>query len=628
MANSGNPRLVRRDKVPMPFDMIVDYRNFYGKNMMKLFHTFQKQDNFCDITINIGGRSFHAHKMVLAAASPYFESMFLGAFVESSKSTVDIDGDGWAFEKLLEYAYTGDLADLHLTEDTIVGVLKLACYMQFEKIVDECSQHLYKYLNDGDISCEDALTLAVLASSYGDPVKRLLRCVVRAIALKFVKFVKVEIFLEGMHAEVFDQILLEPTLALSTKEEEILNSMIRWLSHDVSTRKQHAAKLLKTLHLGVIPAVELEKAGDFFDKHNMAECCEILRRIVKKRQAKSGGSSKGADSDELHDMFTPRNIVTGSLSIGGLGENTIVYFNKKDKTWVDPPLKFPTPPTNIAAMYPSITAIVVDDVLYVAEGNEEYEEVDEDNEDLWTKLWKYDPDSNSWKELAGMKSMRSKFALVHQGGFIYAVGGMIGSDLVKTVERYDIGRNKWKFVAPTRCFHENPKAVVLNGKILAYGLEEVDKSGQACDTYSLEMYDPGNNVWRKLASEKYRTFENPLLTVQDGKCYRLVHKLDESKTMEEECASEGEGELHISRITIKERRNGQVMAVIGKKEKQEPMMNESHMFCLNGKVFVYLSRDYQYILNTGIDVVDIGENGLEQKWKKMYVLCNQRLKVL
>ncbi|XP_072018256.1 kelch-like protein 28 [Amphiura filiformis] len=277
------------------------YEISHRPNMMQKFHTFQKQDKFCDITINIGGRSFRTHKMVLAAVSPYFDSMFSGSFVESSKSTVDIDGDGQIFEKLLEYSYTGEL---HMNANTIVGVLKLACYMQIEEIIGQCSNKLYKYLNDGKISTEDSLTLAVLASSYGKPVGKLLTLAVRSITMKFSKFMKTEAFLEGMCAEFFEEILLEPHLAFSTTEEEVLNSVIRWLSHDVSTRKQHAARLLKTLRLGVIPASELTKAGNFFNKHDMAECSEILRRVIK------GPRARSSRSDELDDMFTPRNIIT------------------------------------------------------------------------------------------------------------------------------------------------------------------------------------------------------------------------------------------------------------------------------------------------------------------------------
>ncbi|XP_072018150.1 kelch repeat and BTB domain-containing protein 2-like [Amphiura filiformis] len=620
-------------------DFIFDYYNNLYKsdhplnlenenhvpNMMKKFHTFQKQGHFCDVTINIGGRSFHAHKMVLAAASPYFEAMFLGVFVESSKSTVDIDGDGQAFEKLLEYAYTGAL---HLNEFTIVGALKLACYMQFEEIITQCKPKLHGYLNDGKILCEDALTLAMLASSYGKPVERLMGGAIRTMALKFGKFMKTETFVEDMCAEVFTQLLLEPMLALSAKEEEVLNGVIHWLSHDVSTRKQHAAKLVKTLRLGVIPATELEKAGDFFDKHNMVDCSEILRRVIKRPQARSSRSD-----DELHEMFTPRNIITAPLSVGGYRDNTIGYFSKVEKSWVAPPVEFATPPiSSVPLLDPSITAIVVDGVLYVAGDSEMYKHDDSDSDDsddleyededvlFLTKLWKYDPESNSWKELASMKSVLSEFALVHMDGWIYAVG-MGYNGPTKTVVCYNISRNHWKYAAPLTCYYKHPQVVALNGKIFMYGLE-MDYSGKIVHTYSLEMYDTVNNVWQKLISEKYRTpaYAKPVLTVQDGECYRVVHQYDETKMTEEEMEeSEADGEIHVSEITIKERRNGQVTAVIGKKEKQVPL--KYHLaFCLNGKVFVFLSDDHMSIYNTGIDVDSIGENGLDKKWKEMYVL--------
>lgn len=34
----------------------------------------------CDVTLEIGGETIHAHKVVLASVSPYFYAMFNGGF--------------------------------------------------------------------------------------------------------------------------------------------------------------------------------------------------------------------------------------------------------------------------------------------------------------------------------------------------------------------------------------------------------------------------------------------------------------------------------------------------------------------------------------------------------------------
>ncbi|XP_072018722.1 kelch-like protein 26 isoform X1 [Amphiura filiformis] len=607
----------------------TDTDNRHGTDMMQKFHSFLNQSKFCDITINIGGRSFQAHKMVLAAASEYFESMFSGGFVESTKSEIEIEGDGPAFKILLEYAYTGKLT---VAEGNIVKVLSLACYMQFDKVIKECSTKLKDYLYDGKILCEDAFTVAMMAKSYGEPVDELLDWAVSAMAFYFSTFMTTETFLADMRAELLEQVLVEPNLACSAKEEEALTGLINWLSHDLPTRKQHAAKLVKMLRLGVIPAAELEKAGDFFDKHDMAECCEILRRIVKSRQPKCGGSSKGADSDELHDMFTPRNIVTAPLVIGGSEDDTTVsYFNKRNVSWTTPPWKFVLPPTGTGKIM-GHSSVVVDDVLYVVGGSEGldhegsddsfYDDLDNDEELLVNKVRKYDPESNSWIELARMQSVRSDFALVHLDGLLYAVGGKSYGGPVKSVECYDISENMWKSVASLTCYYGRPKAVVFNGNILMYGVE-VDYFGQSLHQYSLELYDPVHNVWKKVMSEKYwkAAFHEPILTVQDGECYRVVCQVDKEKTLEEQL--ESEFEMHVNKITIKERgRNGRVTAVMGKKEKQVHLKCRD-AFCLNGKVFVYLAEDSTLAFDTGVDVKDIGPNGLDKKWHEVTVNLSQ-----
>ncbi|XP_072018161.1 uncharacterized protein [Amphiura filiformis] len=313
----------------------------------------------------------------------------------------------------------------------------------------------------------------------------------------------------------------------------------------------------------------------------------------------------------------------------------MVYFSKRDKDWVVPQCQFATPPKlNQTFLLQCIsplftTSIVADNMLYyIAEGyvRVEYDDIDDsdyddDYEMLVTKLRKYDPESNSWKDLAILGSERSEFALVHLDEFLYAVGGR-SCDAPTSGRPLRYWRNKWMSVAPLTCNYGHPNAVVFNGKILMYGVE-VDSSGKSLHSYSLEMYDPVNNVWQKLVSEKYlaSSFEKPMLTVQDGECYRIVHQKEGTNMMEEGYESdESDGEINVSKITIKERRNGRVTAVMGEQEKQ--VLECSHTFCMNGKVFVFLSSDNTAIYNTGIDVEDIGEHGLDKKWRELYQLQN------
>ncbi|PIO53443.1 kelch repeat protein, partial [Teladorsagia circumcincta] len=54
-------------------------------------------------------------------------------------------------------------------------------------------------------------------------------------------------------------------------------------------------------------------------------------------------------------------------------------------------------------------------------------------------------------------------------GFIYAVGGFSGSEVLNVVERYDPHRNYWAIVEPMGTKREGVSVSVLNGCLYAVG---------------------------------------------------------------------------------------------------------------------------------------------------------------
>ena len=50
----------------------------------------RKHHELCDVMITVGARKIYAHKVILAACSPYFRAMFTGAMSESSQTEVTI----------------------------------------------------------------------------------------------------------------------------------------------------------------------------------------------------------------------------------------------------------------------------------------------------------------------------------------------------------------------------------------------------------------------------------------------------------------------------------------------------------------------------------------------------------
>ncbi|KAK6020888.1 kelch repeat protein, partial [Ostertagia ostertagi] len=77
---------------------------------------------------------------------------------------------------------------------------------------------------------------------------------------------------------------------------------------------------------------------------------------------------------------------------------------------------------------------------------------------------RYDPSTNRWLcNLAPTSSPRDSFGLVALDGSLYAVGGRYHDTSLNVVERYDVRRNEWIYVAPMGTRRHGVTVSVLNG---------------------------------------------------------------------------------------------------------------------------------------------------------------------
>ncbi|XP_055732256.1 zinc finger and BTB domain-containing protein 22-like [Salvelinus fontinalis] len=97
----------------------------------------REEGQLCDLSIQVQGKVFKAHRCVLAASSPYFHDQVL----LKNMSTVSIPAvmDLLAFESVLSCAYTGQL---RMLREDIVNYLTVGSVLQMWHIVDKCTELL------------------------------------------------------------------------------------------------------------------------------------------------------------------------------------------------------------------------------------------------------------------------------------------------------------------------------------------------------------------------------------------------------------------------------------------------------------------------------------------------------
>ncbi|KAK0145243.1 Zinc finger and BTB domain-containing protein 37 [Merluccius polli] len=120
----------------------------FSNSVLSHLNRLRLQGRLCDIVVSVEGQGFRAHKVVLAASSPYFrDHMALG---QMSTVSLGVIRQPRVFEQLLSFCYTGRLS-LQLTD--IVSYLTAASFLQMQHVIDRCTQllegiHLKIHLGD------------------------------------------------------------------------------------------------------------------------------------------------------------------------------------------------------------------------------------------------------------------------------------------------------------------------------------------------------------------------------------------------------------------------------------------------------------------------------------------------
>lgn len=101
--------------------------------MLQMMALMRNHGMLTDVILEVGAESFHAHKVVLAAASPYFKAMFTGGLRECETSHVKLQGIcQTTMARLLHFMYTGEIK---VTEVTVCQILPAATMFQVSELI-------------------------------------------------------------------------------------------------------------------------------------------------------------------------------------------------------------------------------------------------------------------------------------------------------------------------------------------------------------------------------------------------------------------------------------------------------------------------------------------------------------
>ena len=403
---------------------LVFHEAEYPLSLVKGLDYLRRNEEFCDVKLLVGDKSFSAHRCVLSSACAYFKHMFSSGMKESKKDEVKIYGISESiFDLLLSYIYTGDVV-VHLedTQDLIVA----ANMLQISSLKDACSSYLQKI-----IDCHNCIGLFEFAEVYDCPELR--RSSRLFIMDRFVDiFVKENSEFLNLDYNRLSDFLSDENLKVES-EEQILNVALIWLFNDVERNMKHTAKVLSTVRLPLLPEATINQIiqtfrRDFFHQSDIISDpltkIEMTCRNFRKLQVTvkyNVSVRKGA----MKFIY----ITGGYRSPSGFSWLSGDCLSSTEKFDFETGRSKCSLPQMHEAKRSHACAVIGGDIYIFGGENESL---------LSNSIERYDAHLNEWVIAGFMNSPRCGFGVAVVEEKVLLIGGCVGSKLSKDIDRFDV----------------------------------------------------------------------------------------------------------------------------------------------------------------------------------------------
>ncbi|XP_026280900.1 actin-binding protein IPP [Frankliniella occidentalis] len=398
----------------------VYYSHQFPPNILLNMNDLRDTRRFCDVEILCGGKRIQAHRVVLAASSPYFLAMFTVELLEKQQQSVEIHAiDPEILEALIHFIYSGKL---RIGQDNVQELMIAADMLQLKEVVTGCTDFLKKELHSSNC-------IGIYRFADGHNCLELATSAVDFINSHFPE-VSIEDEFYELPKDHLARFLASEDLVVDT-EFQVFQAAIRWILHDVTQRRQYVFEILTHVRLPLLSTYLLERViNELTDSSLKVALRSVRKDLLSKRghlvslvvhprlRAKKDVFVIGGSKRELVSAWTRSSECTFS---------SVERFNTFTQEWVQ------STPMAIGRILPGVA--VLNSKIFVVGGEQE-------SQILANGEW-YDTQADTWNKMACMVVPRCEFGLCALNGYLYAVGGWVGEDIGGSIERYDPHTDEW-----------------------------------------------------------------------------------------------------------------------------------------------------------------------------------------
>lgn len=374
---------------------------------MEVMNMLRQNSKLCDVALRAGNETFHAHKVVLAAASPYFKAMFCTSGMKECEMTeIPLQGvQPCVLSMLIDFAYTSELT---VSEMNVCSLLPTATMFNMLHIVEACCTFLEHQLDPSN-----CIGIADFAQAHG--CHELYKKARLFIYEKFALVCQNEEFMQ-LSPNQLVQVIKRDELNVRC-ESEVYDAVLRWVKHDSSRRLNRLEQLLSAVRSHFLtPCFLLEQLQGCEMLKKSPVCKEYLNRIYQNLLMHQ------RCPDKCRSMGKPLVI----YAIGGYLRHSlsnVESYNPESKQWCKL--------SNLPMPRSGVAACVVHGCIYVLGGRNNSPDGNMDTPSVDC----FDRFRNIWRKCSDMNVPRNRVGCDTIDGMVYAVGGSHGGIHHDSVER-------------------------------------------------------------------------------------------------------------------------------------------------------------------------------------------------
>ena len=269
----------------------------------------RQQNELVDVQLMASsGPAIPAHRIVLAATSPYFRSMFTLNLIEAKCKQVCLRDTSYSvLDVVVRFCYQESIRLANYEIDDVLNLLVAADKFQISEICSLCTQYLTT-----QITADNVLGLRAFSNHYNN--SDLFEASWEYIQNSFTKVVKSSEFTTLSCKDLVDLISLD-TIRVP-REETVYEAVINWVKFDLEERRHLLPDILRYVRL---PYISLEYLRETIERDELLQNEAFCQALIQEAQFYRAHPEKRANL-RLSPRVKPRKnsgLPEGILVVGG-----------------------------------------------------------------------------------------------------------------------------------------------------------------------------------------------------------------------------------------------------------------------------------------------------------------------